>query len=181
MTRIEELLERLDPFEVITKRQIRKKLPEGGEWDDEPDGLFWKDKATGVFCIVARNHGGALCGYAGVTKEHQWFRVNYSGDRDKPWGERGVTPECVIEAHGGLTFSDSMRGDSVWFFGFDCSHLYDLSPSHDRSTGMDTYRNLFYVVREVESMARQLAANSGEQPPEPQSQGPQQSQKDVTK
>lgn len=46
----------------------------------------------------------------------------------------------------------------VWWFGFDCSHCDDLSPSYDRSWNRGMYRDLQYVQKECASLAQQLAA-----------------------
>ena len=52
--------------------------------------------------------------------------------------------------------------DDVWWFGFDCAHSGDVSPAFENLTrcGLsnrdDTYKDLDYVTREVESLARQL-------------------------
>lgn len=50
--------------------------------------------------------------------------------------------------------------DSVWWFGFDCAHAWDISPATDRNYhGSDSeYRDFDYVTRECQSLARQLAA-----------------------
>lgn len=95
------------------------------------------------------------------------------------------SPGRLVEVHGGLTFADACddgdegtgichvpepgRPDDVWWFGFDCSHLNDLRPGSlalDRELGLrgsdpgDVYRDQAYVTGEVESLARQLAAQA---------------------
>jgi hypothetical protein len=45
------------------------------------------------------------------------------------------------------------ENDRVWWIGFDCVHLGDLSP---RYPGTGRYRNQKYVEREVEKLAQQL-------------------------
>jgi hypothetical protein len=91
------------------------------------------------------------------------------------------TPEALINVHGGLTYSGSCRGaichvpqpgepDPVWWFGFDCSHAWDVTPGMDaalRKAGSrlpdmglrdSVYRDAAYVRLEVERLAEQLRA-----------------------
>lgn len=87
-----------------------------------------------------------------------------------------------IEVHGGLTYSDRHHAQigcqsdkSLWWFGFDCSHAWDISPAMDALTatydhGMSAeekrrtiyhdweYRTLDYVEGQCVNLARQLAA-----------------------
>ena len=129
----------------------------GGEWDAEPDKKQWLDQATGLPCLIVRNHGGALCGYVGVGPSHPFYEKDYEG------------PD--VRAHGCLTFAGHCQegGDEsqhichvsddptpVWWLGFDCAHSGDLCPAYDKSRGWETYGNFAYVTREVESLARQL-------------------------
>jgi hypothetical protein len=68
-----------------------------------------------------------------------------------------------FDCHGGVTYSgrgvNGMRED-LWYFGFDCSHLGDVLP--DMPSGHngpdDRYRGAHYVQKNVESLAKQLAA-----------------------
>jgi hypothetical protein len=143
-----------------------------GPWMTEPDKVNWKTEA-GLPGMIIRTKSGHLCGYVAVTKEHPLFEVGYG---DGEWPE---SPEGRIEVHGGLTYSAKCAGnichvpepgepDDVWWFGFDCAHSGDWSPSsfapylrHQRMPGegpcFDAYRDIAYVRGEVESLARQLA------------------------
>lgn len=105
-----------------------------GPWDDEPDKVQWVDPATGLDCLVVRNHFGSLCGYVGVPAGHPAYGVPY----DEP----------DVEVHGGLTFADTCSGESadgqpsagichvpepgrphdVYWLGFDCGHAFDFQP-----------------------------------------------------
>jgi hypothetical protein len=44
-----------------------------GEWDGEPDKLFWTDATTGLPCLIVRNRMGALCGYVAVDSTHRLY------------------------------------------------------------------------------------------------------------
>lgn len=145
-----------------------------GPWQAEPDKAQWIDEATGLDCLIVRNHGGALCGYAGVPTGHPLHSKEYD---DAP-------EEAHDAAHGGLTFSggcghseDPARGichipapgrpDDVWWFGFDCAHDMDLSPARElryRRLGLSPshddgqYRDFDYVKRHCAKLAAALAA-----------------------
>jgi hypothetical protein len=155
-----------------------------GPWNHEPSKIQWVDKATGLPCLIVRSpHLGHLCGYAGVYLGHPLHGVQ----ADK-------TPDLSV--HGGVTFAagcahgkDESQGichipepgtsDDVWWIGFDCAHLGDLSPGMLRFRRMmtpnyvikdlvgdvsdalenlyhDTYRDVPYVRDQVTHLAHQL-------------------------
>jgi hypothetical protein len=146
-----------------------------GPWQHESDKLQWVDEATGLDCLIVRNHFGALCGYVGVPPSHP----DYGRDCD----------DVDVWVHGGLTYAASCqedadeatsichvvepgRPDNIWWFGFDCGHAFDVMPGMDaaykrfgvpsiRETlaipGMkDSYRDVPYVRAECARLARQL-------------------------
>ncbi|MEK9810388.1 MAG: hypothetical protein VW362_08065 [Candidatus Nanopelagicales bacterium] len=110
--------------------------------------------------------GGHLCGYIGVTPGHPWYGKDYE--------------EIGADVHGGLTFAQHERRDQrfnwdterwleidsepyphdtgmdVWWVGFDCAHLGDLSPRWPEVGGV--YRDEAYVRNELASLVRQAAA-----------------------
>ena len=179
-----------------------------GEWTSEPDKMQWQDEATGLPCLIVRNQSGALCGYVGVAEGHPFFGLEYSDcslPEAKPHGitedaeisqwwaerkakrlvcnERGYcdhTPESILEAHGGITFSDFCRpyGDDgergichvpdageperVYWFGFDCAHSWDVIPTmQGHGYGNEGwYKPVSYVQAECQKLAEQLAARS---------------------
>lgn len=132
--------------------------PKRGPWDTEPDKAQWIGEA-GLDCLIVRNHGGALCGYVGVPPSHPLFEKSYN--------------DAAVSVHGGLTFADRCADTTdesqhichipqeamhaeVWWFGFDCSHYDDLSPSYNFGLSDQTYKSFDYVKREVEQLAQQL-------------------------
>jgi len=138
-----------------------------GPWQDEPDRIEWRH-ASGLPCLIVRNHMGSLCGYVGVPPEHPFYRQHY----DSPVTEN-------IHAHGGLTYSDLCQGlichkpepgeeRDIWWFGFDCGHYQDVSPGLNatlaaigsglRFAAGETYRPIDYVRAEVDELAEQVAA-----------------------
>jgi hypothetical protein len=152
----------------------KTKWPLRGEWDKEPDKAHWIDEKTGLDCLITRNTMGALCGYVGVPEAHPLFGK----------------PCCDVSllAHGSVNFADRCDPDAdeekglchtaqdaanetVWWFGFDCSHSCDLKPAFTmpaftmlippefaKMLAMwdETYRNFEFVKAEVESLAEQL-------------------------
>lgn len=76
--------------------------------------------------------------------------------------------DLLIDVHGGLTFSGERDGfPGLHFFGFDCGHAGDLSPAiHGRypdrlRVSSDVYRELPYVLRQIERLADQLLSYAG--------------------
>jgi hypothetical protein len=151
----------------------------GGEWDNEPDKIQFEDYDTKMPCLIVRNHGGALCGYVGVTKEHPLFEVNYSScSKAGGCGEDYCkhSPESTLEVHGGITFSNGCsedpngichtvekgEDDKVWWFGFDCGHSCDFHPAfaNERIGSLlnenGTYKNVAYVKNQIKGLALQL-------------------------
>jgi hypothetical protein len=128
-----------------------------GPWDDEPDRVAFEH--AGLPCLLNRGGGGAWCGYAAVPPGHPLHGQNH-------W------EEIDVDVHGGVTYTDACQGsichvpkpgepDDVWWIGFDCAHLYDLTPGSlrfDRALPDEVYRDVAYVRRETEHLAEQLAA-----------------------
>ena len=129
-----------------------------GSWDVEPDKVVWIDEATGLDCMIHRNHYGALCGYVGVPPGHPYHH--------KPYDETGE-----LDVHGGITYASLCSGDichvpepgrphDVWWLGFDCAHLLrDVVPGfmqYSEMGGRGTYKDIEYVRAEVTSLAAQL-------------------------
>lgn len=155
-----------------------------GPWQEEPDKAVWVDEATGLDCMVNRGPSGAWCGYVGVAPGHLLHGRGYSmclthGEECEDHWQHS-TPDSIFRVHGGLTYADKCqptddptkhvchipqpgRPDDVWWLGFDCAHLHDFAPGmaarHPEDTRLPTevYRDLNYVVREVERLASQLA------------------------
>lgn len=161
-----------------------------GAWQGEPDKIQWVDGPTGLDCLMVRQPStGHWCGYVGVPEGHPTFEKDYDNVRigpcldDDHWTHE---PSCYIEVHGGLTFAGPCQEDAeeghgvchvaepgrperIWWLGFDCAHLRDLSPARrarKREHGWptleidlrDVYRDRAYVEAEVVDLARQLAS-----------------------
>ena len=115
-----------------------------GPWDDEPDSMEWTDEATGLLCYIVRNHySGSLLGYVRVPASHPYHGKHYDA--------------IDIEAHGGLTFSGDKKSDGDYWLGFDCAHICDVAPGmSDLCDHYATYKDIRFVRRECESIARQI-------------------------
>lgn len=140
-----------------------------GPWTDEPDKLTWVDEVTDLDCMVHRGPAGALCGYVGVPKDHPWFGKDYEQVEPYPevHGSLTFANRCVEtktdDGHGICHVPQPGRSDEVWWLGFDCAHLYDIAPRHDFKYGgpiesQASYKDMRYVVGEVEQLAKQAAA-----------------------
>jgi hypothetical protein len=156
--------------------ESRERWPATGLWWLEPDRVLWA--YDGSLCLIARNPMGALCGYVGVDVSHPWYDVKYSGNTDS----YDDSPEARVDVHGGVTFSGHCGGSLIlccdrcfdgepcrelWFFGFDCGHLGDVIPGMLAGRVVpfddnDSYRDVGYVIDQVESLARQLQQQQGE-------------------
>jgi len=123
--------------------------------------------------IIKHPQMGHLCGYVGVPAEHPWYKMKYNqcleGCEGEPnsldptittWHCSHDTPECLIDVHGGLTYSgmgdDEYLPAGYWWFGFDCAHAWDLIPGLPNLSG-GSYKDKDYVERECRSLAQQLA------------------------
>lgn len=138
-----------------------------GPWLNEPDKVQWVDEDTGLACMAKRHpRYGHWCGYVGLPPEHPAHGKHY----DDPFLEN-------IFIHGGITYSefyaddDEITGicrflpepndpDPLWWFGFDCAHLGDLSPGVP-DMGLNrfqepVYRDLEFVRRSCSKLAQQL-------------------------
>lgn len=140
-------------------------------WETEPDHVEFKHQ--GFPCIAHRGPVGAWCGYVGVPPGHRAHGQHYREIED------------VVDVHGGLTYADACQGDichkpapgepdDVWWFGFDCAHGGDVSPSmvklrEERPDIFpeppllwfgteEVYRDLAYVQAETRRLAEQLGA-----------------------
>lgn len=162
---IEKRLKRLKPSEVYWEwSEPIYPLPEG-PWQQEPVKVVWVDEQTGLDCMIVRSSTwGALCGYVGIEREHPLFGLGYHEDA------------VDLRVHGGITFADMCmeegpadavvchipqegRSDEIWWFGFDCGHAFDHSPIVEDTLPHlpdKTYRNINYVIDEVQDLAQQI-------------------------
>ena len=131
-----------------------------GPWQEEPDEFEFEFE--GIPCRMMRNRSGAWSGYVAVPGGHPWYG----------------RPEAEIQGvrvHGGITYSGptdifrhSSKWEDAWWIGFDAAHFCDYSPDHEafmakilgRPSGMSqmgfvTYKDLAFVRRHVEMLARQ--------------------------
>lgn len=135
--------------------------PSDKPWLDEPNQEEFVSST--YHCAIVRHPTmGHLCGYVAVQPGHPFWGKDYDS--------------VDVEVHGGLTWAANTvigimhPAPDLWWFGFDCAHLFDLVPQlweHEQPGGMfygefrttdkDTYRNWAYVRGEVEGLAAQFA------------------------
>lgn len=142
------------------------------------DKQQWFDEESGMPCLMVRNHGGVWCGYVGVNSNHPLYGIGYGEAYDNalPKADSDMLNAANNAAHAELTFSskcapdDKEHGichiveegedDNVWWFGFDCGHSYDASPSYRMTTGPDlVYRTKAYVEDVCRNLAKALTLN----------------------
>lgn len=170
--------------EIVTERAYHTVDKTGwgdGAWNDEPDKVQWIDEATDLDCLAVRGPGGHWCGYVGLPPGHPCHGLDYDKVRVPVPGADLDWPD----AHGGLTFASACsdrddettgichvplpgRPADVWWLGFDCAHLGDLSPAHRAgpSWSDESYKTLGYVRDVTAKLAHQLATAIPEPPDE---------------
>lgn len=157
--------------------ETRKILP-SGPWDKEPNRVNWK--AHGLDCMAIR-HAECFhwCGYVGVPPSHPDYGKGYDDVEGDVHGGLTYSNEC----DGHICHIPEDGGeDKIHWFGFDCAHCYDMSPGlearlkqlktqrsleasrelqrlyeQDNARFSGTYRDLEWVKKETEKLARQLA------------------------
>lgn len=79
-----------------------------------------------------------------------------------------IIPKILFNVHGGIIFSGELKPPLTGFwYGFDCAHLDDLMPFHLKKfpqfgiNPSDVYRDINYVKKECESLAKQLKECEG--------------------
>lgn len=120
-------------------------------WTTEPNEKKWRTEAGFPAFIKRHPQLLHLCGYIGVPSEHPWYAVEYDAISPYP------------DVHGGLTYSEytapTSKPDGLWWVGFDCAHLGDLSPGMSYQYFDNArYRDMGFVIAECESLAAQAAA-----------------------
>jgi len=153
---------------------------------NEPD--FYFEEREGYHLFAMRNSMKAWCGYVGVAPTHPLFGKEYDEriavpDRSKIKVDKvnpiaqileamkpddgKVSLDVLTNTHGGITFSGKNQHGNPgrWYFGFDCSHYNDLTPSgeyrHEKHwSPQGTYRTLSYVKSEIDNLFLALKALS---------------------
>lgn len=150
---------------------------EDGPWQVEPDKMYWVDIPTDLDCLILRHQDlGHLCGYVGIPRTHPYWQMSYD-----------EAELADIHVHGGLTYAAACSADShsemevchvalpgrekaLWWLGFDAAHGRDTIPGMMRLNiiyGLGfpptwaTYKDLTYMQKECESLARQLFNQTG--------------------
>lgn len=86
-----------------------------------------------------------------------------------------ATPMMALHCHWGITYACAYKpgdwrritrwasgrllscpADSQWWFGFDCNHCDDFAP-HNYYDSIGTYRDIGYVMGNIERLAEQIA------------------------
>jgi hypothetical protein len=114
------------------------------EWKAEVNLKVFK--SNGLVCVIKRNPSMKyLCGYVEIPETFNPIRKLKKDLYSVPFS-----------VHGGATFFGSIGDDRLKFVGFDCAHAGDLIPSMERINEGETYRNMDYVTKECEELAKQI-------------------------
>lgn len=112
---------------------------ERGQWDGEPDEVWWPG-ADGAYHWAVRNWSGAWCGYVAVPMGHPWSLI------------------CDHEVSDDNAEWSALRPDGWTLFGFDCGHNWHVQPSRGHHyDGGSYYATLREVRTRIESLAATLA------------------------
>lgn len=96
----------------------------------------------GLRCLVVGLDIGHRCGYVGIDKSHQLFGKHFR--------------DVKVSVHGGLTFAGKIIFyDDLWFFGFDCGHLFDgMDYELIKELSTKEHYDLIYPLNEIFSSLR---------------------------
>lgn len=130
------------PYKHPAKPLDKSSWPRG-PWDIEPDLLQFT--SFGLPCVIIRTGLGHLCGYVGVLPDHPHAT-----------GMRNIND---LSVHGGVTWDKKGEENDLFWIGFDCGHSGDKSPKmeHRHAPYNGTYREIFYLQEETQSLAKQLS------------------------
>jgi hypothetical protein len=125
--------------------------------ESEGDDKFWVYTAQNgikIPCSIHRSSILILCGYVHIDRDNKLWGLSYDD-----------VHKYDIDVHGGLTYNG--YDDNIWIFGFDCGHHGDLIPYYIINDDLykiiditGTYRDMNYVISEVEQLAEQLSKYS---------------------
>jgi hypothetical protein len=114
------------------------------ELQDEP--YYFLIENEGRFGSYTKNDMGFANGYVRISKNHPWYNKSYIPSFDKLDEEYDNSPSCIINVHGGITYSGYIRRSDEYVFGFDTLHYNDTIETCSKE----------YVEKECQSMMDQL-------------------------
>lgn len=101
---------------------------------------------NGYRCVIVGQSMGHRCGYVGIPEGHRLYSKDYD--------------EVDVTVHGGLTYAGGGIGSvypvesDLWWFGFDCAHLWDApDPELIRVlSDYETCRKMLYIENRFPSI-----------------------------
>lgn len=148
---------------VVYIEFLNKKNFPPGDWMREPDHCEWD--SYGLHCLALRDMKlGIWRGFVSIPKEHKEFGKNLTELISEEWGMN-------LEVHGGVCVAGKLPlrykelNKDSWWIGFECTQGEDLFPltKYDLNDPIfqgirnhQTYKDLFFIRRETNSLAKQL-------------------------
>lgn len=146
-----------------------------GEWVEEVDYATFS--YNGWECVIRREcfydgpivFGGFLCGYVKIPENYRLYTVS---------PDVHTYTLSKFGVHGGITyFSFPFWDEEILYLGFDCGHVYDITPSFNKMRCFPeefpkefcdnlislfnkfnaTYKNIYFVKKELELLCDQLS------------------------
>ena len=155
--------EKLMTDNIVFIEFYNKKNFPPGVWMREPDFVAWQ--AYGLSCLAIRDMRlGIWRGFVGVTKDHPAFSKTLLEMLTFEWGVN-------LNVHGGITVAGKLPikykelNKNTWWVGFECGQGEDLlplvkmditDPILSQINGLQTYKDLKYVRKEVFDLAKQI-------------------------
>lgn len=134
-----------------------------GEWKSEPDICHWEYR--GLSCLMLRDMKlGAWKGFVALKKGHVAFNKSIEQISGELWSDD-------VEVYGGIVSAGKLPArykefnKDNWWIGFECMQGEDLlplvkfDPTDPIFAGIrnhQTYKNIHYVRRETNQLAKQL-------------------------
>lgn len=139
----------------MNKENLLKLIESEG---DDKSWVYTAKNGIKIQCSIHRSSILILCGYIHINRDNSLWGMSYDD-----------VYKYDIDVHGGLTYHGAYDGydDNTWTLGFDCGHHGDLIPYYVANDHLynildvsGTYRDMIYVINEVEQLAEQVSKYS---------------------
>ena len=126
---------------------------------------------AGLRAVIVNVRNSHNNGYIILPHDHPAYGKDYSyWSSEKDAKELTTVEDAIdnIKVHGGLTFASNslpnVEDKDIWIFGFDTAHAWDQSRTKEYAPGTQcTYKNMQYVEKECEALAKQFKRMESDQ------------------